>query len=110
VIDGEALKLVIKVNKDQVDRTVNPPSIITKNAETNVILYDGQTTVIGGLNSASDGRADSGVPGLRNLPLLGVFFRGEQTQTEMEDVLIFITPHILKQRIGAPVPKTEDQP
>jgi len=110
VIDGEALKLIIKVNKDQVDRTVNPPSIITKNAETNVILYDGQTTVIGGLNSASDGRADSGVPGLRNLPFLGVFFRGEQTATEMEDVLIFITPHILKQRIGAPGSKAKDQP
>jgi len=100
VIDGEALKLIIKVNKDQVDRTVNPPSIITKNAETNVILYDGQTTVIGGLNSASDGRTDSGVPGLKDLPVLGVLFRGESTTKDLEDVLIFITPHILKQRIG----------
>lgn len=110
VIDGEALKLIIKVNKDQVDRTVNPPSIITKNAETNVILYDGQTTVIGGLNSASDERGDSGVPGLKDLPLLGVLFRGETTNKDMEDVLIFITPHILKQRIGAPGSKSKDQP
>jgi len=110
VIDGEALKLIIKVNKDQVDRTVTPPSIITKNAETNVILYDGQTTVIGGLNSASDGRADTGVPGLKELPVLGVFFRGEATTRDMEDVLIFITPHILKQRIGAPGAKSKDQP
>ena len=100
VIDGEALKLIIKVNKDQVDRTVTPPSIITKNAETNVILYDGQTTVIGGLNSANDSRADSGVPWLKDLPVLGVLFRGESTNRDMEDVLIFITPHILKQRIG----------
>ena len=101
VIDGEALKLIINVNKDEVDSTVTTnPAIITKKAETNVILYDGQTTVIGGLNSASDGRADSGVPGLMDLPVLGVFFRGEATDKQMEDVLIFITPHILEQRIG----------
>jgi type IV pilus assembly protein PilQ len=101
VIDGEALKLIISVNKDEVDTTVtsNPP-IITKKAETNVILYDGQTTVIGGLNSASDTRTDQGVPGLRKIPGLGVFFRGESTDKAMDDVLIFITPHILKQRIG----------
>ncbi len=106
VIDGEALKLIIKVNKDEVDTTVpTNPAIITKNAETNVILYDGQTTVIGGLNSASDGRVDSGVPGLKDLPLLGVFFRGEETEKSYEDVLIFITPHILKQRIGGAVTK-----
>ncbi|MCP3950612.1 MAG: type IV pilus secretin PilQ [Desulfobacterales bacterium] len=101
VIDGEALKLVIKVKKDEVDKTVttNPP-IITKKAETNVILYDGQTTVIGGLNSANDARNDSGVPGLKDIPGLGVLFRGKATENSMSDVLIFITPHILKQRIG----------
>ncbi len=101
VIDGEALKLEIKVKKDEVDKTVatNPP-IITKKAETNVILYDGQTTVIGGLNSTNDARNKSGVPGLKDVPLLGVLFRGQSTEKTMSDVLIFITPHILKQRIG----------
>lgn len=103
VIDGEALKLSIKVNKDDVGTpltTGSDPPIITKKAETNVILYDGQTTVIGGLNSSKDSRSDSGVPGLKEIPVLGVFFRGEATEKEMGDVLIFITPHILKQRIG----------
>ena len=101
VIDGEALKLAIKVKKDEVDKTVttNPP-IITKKAETNVILYDGQTTVIGGLNSANNSRTDSGIPGLRKLALLGALFRGEAKENSMNDVLIFITPHILKKRIG----------
>jgi type IV pilus assembly protein PilQ len=101
VIDGEALKLAIKVNKDEVDKTVtNNPPIITKKAETTVILYDGQTTVIGGLNSANDSRLDSGVPGLKEIPLLGALFRGEATERSLGDVMIFITPHILKQRIG----------
>lgn len=101
VIDGEALKLSIKVNKDEVDKSVaNNPPIITKKAETIVILYDGQTTVIGGLKSARDSRSDSGVPGLKDIPGLGVLFRGETTEKDMDDVMIFITPHILKQRIG----------
>jgi type IV pilus assembly protein PilQ len=106
VIDGEALKLIIKVNKDDVDRTITPPSIKTRNAETSVILYDGQTTVIGGLNSTKDERLDSGVVGLKDIPFLGVFFRGEETNESEGDILIFITPHILKQRIGGEVAKT----
>ena len=44
------------------------------------------------------------------LPVLGVFFRGEATTRDMEDVLIFITPHILKQRIGAPGTISKVQP
>jgi len=104
VIDGEAIKLDIKVKKDEVGTastaTGGVPPIITKQAETNVILYDGQTTVIGGLNRSKDERVDAGVPGLKDLPLLGVFFRGEETDREKGDLLIFITPHILKQRIG----------
>jgi len=104
VIDGEAIKMDIKVKKDEVGTattaTGGVPPIITKQAETNVILYDGQTTVIGGLNRDRDSRTDTGVPGLQNIPLLGVFFRGEETDREEGDLLIFITPHILKQRIG----------
>jgi type IV pilus assembly protein PilQ len=53
VIDGDALKLRILTNKDEPDFSrpvAGNPTIITKKAETNVILLNGQTTVIGGLN------------------------------------------------------------
>ena len=56
VIDGDTLKLDIKVNKDEADftRTVlGNPTIITKKAETIVIQNDGQTIVIGGMTSAA---------------------------------------------------------
>ncbi len=59
VIDGDTLKLDIKVNKDEPDfsRTVlGNPTIITKKAETNVIQNDGQTIVIGGLSKESASR------------------------------------------------------
>ncbi len=61
VIDGDTLKMYIKVNKDEPDfsRTVlGNPTIITKNAETNVIQNDGQTIVIGGLSKQTSSRRE----------------------------------------------------
>ena len=98
VIDGKILKMKIITNKDELDftRTVSGnPTIITKKAETNLILLDGQTTVIGGLSREKTSGSESGVPGLKDIPLLGYLFKGKSKSTEMEEVLIFITPHIL---------------
>jgi type IV pilus assembly protein PilQ len=99
VIDGKTLKMNIKTHKDELDfsRTVQGnPSILTKNAETNVFLFDGQTTVIGGLSKESLSRTESGVPILKDIPVLGNLFKGKEKQNNMEEVLIFITPHILE--------------
>lgn len=101
VIEGETLKLNIITSKDELDfsRTVaGNPTIITKRAETNVILFDGQTTVIGGLNKEISSDSESGIPGLKDIPLLGYLFKGDSDSNKMEDILIFITPHILKKR------------
>ncbi len=106
VIGGETLKLNIKTTKDELDfvssvLTGGQPVIDTKRAETNVILLDGQTTVIGGLNKEKVDDSESSVPFLSKIPLLGYFFKGTSKANEMSDVLIFITPHILKERVLA---------
>ncbi|MGD8366428.1 MAG: type IV pilus secretin PilQ [Desulfobacterales bacterium] len=103
VIEGKTLKLNINVNKDEVDTSsqtsaLDPPPILTKKAATNIILYDGQTTVIGGLSKENIGRSEAGVPGLKDIPVLGWLFRNKSNDRTMEELLIFITPHILKQR------------
>jgi type IV pilus assembly protein PilQ len=101
VIDGETLKLIIKVNKDEPDfsRTVlGNPTIITKKAETNVIQNDGQTIVIGGLSKESSTRNKTGTPFLEDIPGLGYLFKRKSSADQMEELLIFITPHILKPR------------
>jgi type IV pilus assembly protein PilQ len=101
VIDGNTLKMYIKVNKDEPDfsRTVlGNPTIITKNAETNVIQNDGQTIVIGGLSKESSTRSDTGTPFLEDIPGLGYLFKRKSSADQMEELLIFITPHILKPR------------
>jgi len=99
VIDGETLKMKIFTTKDELDftRTVSGnPTVITKKAETNVILFNGQTTVIGGLNKKTTRDGDYGIPILKDIPVLGYLFKGQSDSDQMEDVLIFITPHILE--------------
>lgn len=101
VIEGNTLRLTIHTSKDEVDFThtvEGNPTIITRKAETNVILFDGQTTVIGGLNQETTSDAESGVPFLKDLPLLGWLFKGTDNSSKKEEVIIFITPHILKER------------
>jgi type IV pilus assembly protein PilQ len=99
VIDDKTLKMYIKVHKDEADfsqTVLGNPTIITKNAETNVIQLDGQTIVIGGLNKETTTRADTGVPYLEDIPGLGYFFKRKSSADQLEDLLIFITPHILE--------------
>jgi len=117
VIEGEVLKLKILTAKDEVDfsNTVGGgvggaggnPTVVTKKAETSLILYDGETTVIGGLTKKKDEASESGVPYLRKIPGLGFLFRGESKGEEMEDLLIFITPHILEKKMPGPKNKTD---
>jgi type IV pilus assembly protein PilQ len=99
VIDVDTLKMYIKVHKDEPDfsqTVLGNPTIITKNAETNVIQNDGQTIVIGGLNIERSNRSNTGTPFLEDIPGLGYLFKQKSSADELEDLLIFITPHILK--------------
>jgi len=99
VIDDRTLKMYINVHKDEADfsRTVlGNPTILTKNAETNVIQLNGQTIVIGGLNKETTTRSDTGVPYLEDIPGLGYLFKRKGSEDRLEDLLIFITPHILQ--------------
>ena len=105
VIDNDLVKLKITTNKDELDDSYSSddglPRIITKKAETTLILRDGQTTVIGGLSRQYSQNNRSGIPGLQNIPYAGAAFRNKGDSTSMEDLLIFITPHLLTREEGA---------
>ncbi|MCD4675774.1 MAG: SPOR domain-containing protein, partial [Desulfobacula sp.] len=87
------------------------PVLLTKYAETEVVLQDGQTTVIGGLGKETQSFGESGVPGMKDIPILGFAFKQQAKNIQMEDILIFITPHILKQRVPDPkkIQETSDE-
>jgi len=95
IIEGRTLKLNIRVIKDQPDfsREVRgQPTIITRRAETSVIVFDGQITVIGGLIEETNARGEEGVPGLKHIPPLGWLFKGASQNQDKQELLIFITP------------------
>jgi type IV pilus assembly protein PilQ len=70
--------------------------IATKEARTRVIVRDGGTTVIGGIYKVSTDQGQDRVPGLSNIPLLGHLFRNHRRNDENEELLIFITPRVIK--------------
>jgi type IV pilus assembly protein PilQ len=112
VINGNTLKLKIITNEDEPDftRTVaGNPTIITRRAETTVVVFDGQTTVIGGLNKETASTAEQGIPLLKDIPGLGWLFGNKSKSNQMEEVLIFITPHILKENKSDQNPQPQAQ-
>jgi type IV pilus assembly protein PilQ len=109
VIQNDYLKMKILVKKDEVDFTrkvAENPLIIKKQTQTTLITKDGETIVISGLTRQKTTVDDKGVPGLADTPILGRFFKSNNDEESMEEVLIFITPHILKARnmssVGSP--------
>ncbi len=76
----------------------DPSGIIinTSNAETNVVVNNGQTAVIGGLTSQIETEAESGIPILKDIPLIGALFRYTETHYEDRDLVIFVTPTIVE--------------
>ena len=71
------------------------PVISTREAETQVILHNGQTIVIGGLLKDKQTRTTIKVPFLGDIPLLGALFRRQTDQNEKIDLLIFLTASII---------------
>ncbi len=99
VIDGKNLKMKILVQKDEVDPSRNVdgnPFITKKQTETNLIVQDGETIVISGLTKQTTSETINGVPWLKDIPYLGWLFKGQDKDKNMQEVLIFITPSILK--------------
>ena len=71
----------------------------TTECTTNVLIKDGHTIVIGGLFRERTNNTRAQVPGLGNIPLLGNIFRRRSDVTEREEVIVLITPHIIRQPV-----------
>jgi type IV pilus assembly protein PilQ len=70
--------------------------IATKDARTRLVVRDGGTAVIGGIYRVSADNGENRVPGLSNIPIIGHLFRGKTRRDENEELLIFITPRVIK--------------
>jgi type IV pilus secretin PilQ/predicted competence protein len=81
---------------DFVNRVGDVPPIRTQRAVTKILISDGGTTVIGGIFTINEAASESGVPWFRKLPVLGWLFKQKNITNENRELLIFITPKILK--------------
>jgi type IV pilus assembly protein PilQ len=68
----------------------------TQEADTQVLVEDGETAVIGGLTLIEKLKERAGIPFLMDLPVLGALFRTQSERENKRDLLIMVTPHIIR--------------
>lgn len=96
--DGTIL-MDLKIEKSEADfsRTVQgSPTILRKSITTTVLVKDGGTAILGGVYTNNTSNGTTGVPFLSKLPLLGWLFRSKTSSEKNAELLIFITPRIIK--------------
>jgi type IV pilus assembly protein PilQ len=96
--DGTVM-MDLNIKKAEADftRTVNgTPTIVTKEVQTMVLVKDGGTAILGGVYITNNQSGSTGVPFLSKLPILGWLFRNKTQQDSNKELLIFITPRIIR--------------
>jgi len=91
--DG-AVSMKIKASNNS-PGTGSPPPINKKEATTELVVANGETTVIGGIYVDNDTDTDTGIPFLSDIPLLGWLFKSNSKQKTKTELLIFITPKVV---------------
>lgn len=95
---GKTIQLKVRATRNAVGARSNPagPSIDRREANTQVTIRDGETMVIGGVFIDSQSNNVSGVPYLSRVPLLGWLFKQKTESVAKQELLIFLTPSIVK--------------
>ena len=99
--DEDMILMKIKPEGSRIDRTVTTasgdkiPIVDTTNAETRVMVKDGNTIIIGGLIKNEDKRNTEKLPGLGDLPIIGNAFKHVRDDKEKLEMIVFLTPHII---------------
>ncbi len=105
ITPDDKVDLTLKINKDSIGEFVpssnggTVPSIDTRSIETRVLVSNGQTIVLGGIYEEVKRTDRSKVPVLGDIPGLGVFFRNKSIQNDKAELLIFVTPTIIKESL-----------
>ncbi len=91
----------VDVHKDSIGVTTPAgPAIDTKRVSTEVLVENGGTVGIGGIYTQDETSQQSKIPLLGDIPIIGFFFRNERRFNERRELLIFVTPRILKDNLN----------
>ena len=95
------LDMFAKSSQADFTRTVdNIPTEITRQATSHILVRDGQTVVLGGIYRDTTTDNMNGVPWFNNIPVLGWLFKTEAKAKRREDLLVFLTPRVLKTAVS----------
>lgn len=102
VTNDKSIVMEIEIAKNapntSIPTSTGDPAIDKKEAKTETLVRNGETTVIGGIFTAEETRTELGVPLLSRIPVLGFFFRDRKATNKRAELLIFITPRIVQDK------------
>jgi general secretion pathway protein D len=82
--------------KNTTTSTIDSPTITQRRIVSSVVVQDGQTVALGGLIQDSDTRGRQGIPGLEDIPILGLLFSDSTDQRVRTELLVLISPKIIR--------------
>ena len=102
ITPDDRINMSIQVNKDAVGQLIllngsSVPSIDTRNVTTEVLVDNGETVVLGGIYEHTNRNDARRVPFFGELPYFGTLFRNTSTMRNKDELLIFVTPKVLKE-------------
>lgn len=106
ITPNDKVQMNLKVTQDSVGAYVptqgggSVPSIDTRSLTTQVLVNDGDTVVLGGIFEQTNTHQVDGVPLLKDIPLIGALFRNTSRDRKNRELLIFVTPKILKEDLA----------
>ncbi len=89
------LQMFVKSSVPSTAKTDDIPNEISRQATSQVLVRDGETVVIGGVYRQQSTQAESGVPWLKDIPILGWLFKNRSNQDRRQELLVFITPRVV---------------
>jgi type IV pilus assembly protein PilQ len=98
VTPDDRVTLRVLITKDEIAEfsVEGIPSLSTKRAETELLVNDGETIVIGGILLSNEQKTVDSVPGLGKVPVLKWLFKRDFNSNRKEELLIFLTPRIMR--------------
>ncbi len=94
--DNRITMTIFVTKNDLLDETADEPALSTNEAETEILVDDGDTIVIGGILKSTIVWSERGIPGLRKLGVLGWLFKFQSESDDKNELLIFLTPRIVQ--------------
>ncbi len=103
ITDGNDILLIVDTEQNVQTGNTGVPKVDTRQANTSLLLKDGQIVIVGGLRRQEKTREVTQIPILGDIPLIGFLFKYTNTVVYNTELIVFLSPHIYKE--GEPIPE-----